>query len=120
MSIGQIDVMYEQIDLFSYIAENSNDFLIAALVDGLISHCLKWQYDFIEKLKENPTAENFIRTFCRVTYTYYFEHEEGTYGAKFSKSDLSVKIYKCGKNHEKVLLESSISDVIKGLYKEKE
>lgn len=110
--------MYEQVDLFSYLAENSNDNLISALAEGLNNHCQKWGYDFIEKLKKNITAENFIKVFCKITYTYFFEHQEEMYGARFSKNDLSVKIYKCGKNHEKILLECPISDVLKELYKD--
>ena len=108
--------MYGQVDLFSYMADRNNDNLIPALVDGLKKHCQKWDYDFVEKLKKNPTSENFIKIFCRITYTYYFEHQEDMYGAKFNKSDLTVRIYKCGKNHEKILLECSISDVLKQLY----
>lgn len=108
--------MYGQVDLFSYMAKHNNDNLIPALADGLKKHCQKWDYDFIEKLKKNITAENFIKVFCKITYNYYFEYSDDMYGAKFNTVDLSVKIYKCGKNHEKVLLECPIDDVLKALY----
>lgn len=81
------------------------------IADNLIEHCYQWGYDWIEQLKEDKTVENFYKLFCRITNTYYFDIGEDYYGVNFSK-DGTAEVYKCGKNHEKILSTVSIQEIL--------
>lgn len=107
--------MYEQIELLEYLAECDNQKLISALAEGIIKHCKRWGYDFVDKLLKDPREERFIKIFCKITYTYYFHYLDDMYGACFSKKNKSVQIYKCGNNHEKILILCPIQKVIEQL-----
>lgn len=94
-----------------------NKILITALAKGLEEYCERWSYDYIENLKKNTSVDNFIKQFLKITKTHFFKHEENTYGATFDKKEKSVKIYMCGKNHENILVDCPIEDVVKELGK---
>ena len=81
------------------------------IAEELIEHCHQWGYDWIEKLKEDKTVENFYRIFCKITKTYYFHIGADYYGVNFSK-DGSAEVYKCGKNHEHILRTVSIQEIV--------
>ena len=86
--------------------------LIVALAEGIAEYCKKWDYNHVEQLMEDKTDKNFVKIFCKITNTYFFKHMEETYGATFAKKELSVKIYKCGKECEKILLQCPIQWVV--------
>ena len=112
--------MQGQIELFSYL-EESNQSLISSLAEKLIEYSKKWgrfPYDeSIDRLMENPTEDAFIKRFCKITCTYFFEHknEDAFYGAEFIKKEKIVQFHKCGKDYERILHECPIERVIKEL-----
>lgn len=94
--------------------------LVSAFAIGLEKHCKEWKYDYIDKLMQDATASNFIKVFCKITCTYFFDEEEGSedfYGAEINKKEKTVKFYKCGKDHEKILLECPVEEVVNELLK---
>lgn len=72
------------------------------LVKHLVEHCEYWGYDWIEKLQENKTVDNFFKLFCKVTKTFYFYVDSRTYySAVFDKKEEKVTIKKCGPDYDK-------------------
>lgn len=100
------------------ISENIN--YLSALTKGIIKHCNEWNYDYIDKLLFNKTEEGFIKAFCKITCTYYFKYENETYGTAFNKQLKIVQIYKCGKDHERILGEYPIFSVVDEIITEME
>ena len=91
------------------------DKILPELTAGIIKHCEEWNYDWVERLMEKPTVENFFKLFCKFTKTYYFDVGSDYYGARFKKSEETVEIYKCGKNCHDVLAEGPISELVSAL-----
>ena len=92
-----------------------NKTLVEAFAIGLKEYCDCWDYNFIEKLKVNPTEETFVRVFCKVTKTFFFHLNGDTYGAKIDKKEKTASIYKCGKNPEIILHTCQLNDLIEKL-----
>lgn len=70
------------------------------IADGLITHCERWKYDYVEKLKETG-GKQFYNIFCKITKTYYIDrNSEEYYDVEFSK-DGKATIKRCGKNYDK-------------------
>ena len=89
--------------------------IVPELAAGIIKHCEEWNYDWIEKLKEKPTVENFFKLFCKFTKTYFFNVGAACYGARFKKLEETVEIYKCGKDCHNVLVEGPITELVSAL-----
>ena len=70
------------------------------IVKGLKEHCVRWKYDWIDKLQLNKSKEKFFQLFCRVTKTYYIDIGEDYYNVEFQK-DGKVLIKRCGTDYNK-------------------
>lgn len=105
--------MEGQIDIFEYLSTKDIDF-IPYLAQQLRNHCREWRYDWLEKLEVNKTSDNFLKLFCNVSKTYYFQIDNGDYfGATFNKADKTLFIYKCGRDYTgKALYQCDIEELL--------
>lgn len=60
------------------------------IVVGLRKYCTSWNYDWLEKLKEECTVKTFFKLFTKVTKTYFFEWESTYYNVEFLKDERVV------------------------------
>ncbi len=89
---------YEQLTIFDYQPPSIN--FPQLIADGLLMHCERWKYDFVERLKENE-GKQFYNIFCRITKTYFIDgSSEKYYDVEFSK-DGKATIKRCGKDYDK-------------------
>ncbi len=72
---------------------------------GIKAHCEYWGCDYIEKLRENNSIQNFYKVFCKITNTYYVDDGKGycdfsegvnTYNVTFKKKKNIAVIKRCG------------------------
>lgn len=72
---------------------------------GLRQHCKYWKYDYIEKLKEICSVQNFNKLFLKITSTYnvndgneLYDFSEGVnhYTVTFDKKENIATIKRCG------------------------
>lgn len=91
---------------------------------GLRQHCEYWGYDYIEKLKENCSVQNFHKLFCKITSTYtvndgsgYYDFNEGVnhYTVVFNKKEDFATVKRCGPDWDKRDIDAKVKteDIIK-------
>lgn len=84
---------FEQLSIFDYLSPPADFPHLVA--DGLIEHCRKWGYDYMEKLQERG-GNQFYNIFCRITNVYYIRKTpEEYYSVEFLKDGKAV-IKRCG------------------------
>lgn len=81
------------------------------IAEKLKEHCRYWSFDWLDKLAEDKTIDNFFRQFCKITKTYYFKVDADMYGVEFVK-DGTGKVYKCGKHPERILEVIQIENIL--------
>ena len=77
------------------------------VANGIKEYCEHYGYDYIEKLKENNSINNFYKVFCKITYTYFVDDGNGycdfregvnTYDVTFKKKENVAIVKRCGKD----------------------
>lgn len=77
------------------------------VADGLKAHCKYWGHDYIERLRENNSIQNFYKVFCKITNTYFVDDGSGycdfgenvnTYDVTFKKKENIAIVKRCGKD----------------------
>ena len=87
-------------------------------------HCEYWGPDYIEKLKENCSVQNFHKLFCKITSLYYvndgnecYDFSEGVnhYNVTFDKKENFATVKRCGPDWNKRDIDATVKteDVIK-------
>lgn len=75
------------------------------IAKGLKQHCEFWEYDHINKLKEDCSLRNFHKLFCGVTNTYFinegdsyftFGKDVNYYDVSFDKKEGIATVKRCG------------------------
>lgn len=72
------------------------------IAEGLVKHCKKWDYDWIEKFRKNPTIQNFHAVFCKSTRTYFMQfcENENHRDIEFT-TDNTIMVKECGPDYDK-------------------
>ena len=91
---------------------------IQMIVNGLQEHCERWNYDWMEKLKEECTVKTFFKFFTKVTKTYFIKWKYAYYSVEFFK-DERVIVKRCAKDFNKrgIDIELSLSEVLEAIRK---
>ena len=76
----------------------NNDYAMQIAIH-LQDYCKEWKYDYIERLQERKTAQNFYRIFCKFTKTYFAVINGEHHNVTFFK-DGSVTVKRCGKGFD--------------------
>ena len=94
--------------MFLFMMSETN--YLELVAKGIKAYCEHWGYDYIEKLKENNSIQNFYKVFCKITYTYFVDDGSGycdfregvnTYDVTFKKKENIAIIKRCGNDWDK-------------------
>lgn len=91
--------------------EEKSDFT-PAVAKGIKETCIRWGYNWILKIIENPTVKTFLDNVCKISNTDYFELDGECYGIQYSKKEETGKVYKCGPCCNVILEEIRIESII--------
>ena len=92
---------------------------VEIVAKGLKEHCKYWGYDYIERLRENSSIQNFYKVFCKITNTYFVDDGSGycdfgdnvsTYDVTFKKKENIAIVKRCGNDWDE-RSEDTIIDV---------
>lgn len=82
----------------------------------LIEYCEVWKYNYIERLAEHKTPEQFYKIFCKLTKTYFAPIGDDHYNVTFSKEGTAT-VKRCGPDFDKRSEDAiiSIHDILEHL-----
>ena len=116
--------MIGQMNILDYLDQQEVNYIKS------LARCLKkwdriWQFGYLEKLKQDSTLDMLHKTFLNMK-THFFKLNgnvydsdgEDIYGAKIDKKENVLRIYKCGKEPDKIIatepIEKLLSELVQG------
>lgn len=81
---------------------------LKVVADGLRRHCDKWDCDWIEKLKKDPSVKNFRKLFFKITHLYYVFYQNNCYNVTFDKNENIAFVKRCGGDWDKRDIDATI------------